>query len=183
MDVLLFLCQALRIIMGMSAYGGTRMNKFESIVTKTSRVLDTIAGWGIVLTMILVISNIFLRSILNSPIQGIYEYVGFITAVVIAFGLAWCAIQKAHIAIEFIVEKFPQKIQHVIEICTGSLVTLFLLFSSYQVVRHGLKVMASGEVSATSQMQFYPFIFMVALGLLLLSLAELMNVLKGVMRK
>jgi TRAP-type C4-dicarboxylate transport system permease small subunit len=159
------------------------MEKLEALVIKFSRLLDNMAGWGIVATMLLVVVNILLRTVANSPIQGVYEIVGFIIAVVIAFGLAWCAIQKAHIAIEFIVEKLPVKAQNAVQLVSGFAITILLLFISYRVFHHGVKVIASGEVSASAQIPFYPFIFLAALGFLLLFLVELMNVLKGVVRK
>ncbi len=159
------------------------MKKLEGFVTKASGLLDTIAGWGVVATMVLVIVNIVLRSIFNTPIQGVYEVVGFIIAVVIAFGLAWCALQKSHIAIEFIVEKLPQKVQRVISFVSGLLINILLLFISYRVMHHGFKVISTGEVSATSQIPFYPFIFMVAIGFLLLFMVEFVNMMKGVVKK
>lgn len=159
------------------------MKKLEVFVTKASRLLDDIAGWGVVAVMFLVVVNILLRSFLNSPIQGIYEITGFITAVVIGFGLAWCAVQKSHIAIEFIVEKMPLKVQKAIHVVSGVLIMVFLMFISYRVFFHGFKVIASGEVSATARIPFYPFIFMVALGFLMLFLVELVNLVKGVEQK
>ncbi|NLO38104.1 MAG: TRAP transporter small permease [Ruminiclostridium sp.] len=159
------------------------MKKLEGFVIKTSQILDNIAGWGIVATMTLVVVNILLRALVNKPIQGVYEVVGFLTAVVIAFGLAWCAIQKAHIAIEFIVEKMHMKLQKVIHTVTGGMIMVLLLFISYRVFLHGFKVIASGEVSATAQIPFYPFIFMVGLGFVLLFLVEFVNLVKGVEQK
>lgn len=156
------------------------MKKLKQMIEKISQFLDNLAGWGIVVTMILVVVNILLRIILKSPIDGIYEYVGYITAVVIGFGLAWCAIQKSHVAIEFIVEKLPQKVQTVISTVTGLMVLVFLLFAGYQVFCLGLKVLSSGEVSATARIPFYPFIFLVALGFIVLALVEFVNILKGV---
>ncbi len=159
------------------------MKKLEVFAAKAGQLLDNIAGWGIVATMLLVVVNILLRSVANSPIQGVYEIVGFLTAVVIAFGLAWCAMQKSHIAIEFIVEKLPRKVQNIIHLISSFVIMVLLLFISYRLFHHGFKVIASGEVSATAQIPFFPFIFMVALGFLMLFLVELVNMVKGVVQK
>lgn len=158
------------------------MKKLEVFTAKAGQLLDNIAGWGIVATMLLVVVNILLRSVANSPIQGVYEIVGFLTAVVIAFGLAWCAVQKSHIAIEFIVEKLPRKVQNTIHLISGFMIMVLLLFISYRLFHHGFKVIASGEVSATAQIPFFPFIFMVALGFSMLFLVEFVNVMKGVQK-
>ena len=72
------------------------MNKFEKIVTKTSRLLDDIAGWVIVATMALVVVNIILRAVFKNPVKGVYEYAGYLTALVIGFAIAQCAIEKAY---------------------------------------------------------------------------------------
>ena len=81
------------------------MQKITELIKKASKLMDTIAGWGIVAIMALVVINVLLRVIFNSPILGVYEYVGYTTAGVIAFSIAYCALQNAHIAIEFIFEK------------------------------------------------------------------------------
>lgn len=161
------------------------MEKKESggVVSVISRIMDDAAGWGIVATMALVVLNILLRVIFKNSIQGIYEYVGYITASVIGLALAWCALEKAHISIDFVAEKMPDRVRKTVDVITGSVAVIFLLFSSYQVCVYGVKVMNSGEVSATSKIPFYPFIFIVAAGLLVLSLSELTKLLKGVKTK
>ncbi len=161
------------------------MEKKESggVVSVISRLLDDAAGWGIVVTMALVVVNILLRVIFKNSIQGIYEYVGYITAAVIGLALAWCALEKAHISIDFIVEKMPAGVRKIVDVITGSVAVIFLLFSCLQTCVYGVKVMNSGEVSATSQIPFYPFIFIVAAGFFVLSLSEFTKILKGVKTK
>lgn len=152
----------------------------KSVVAVISRFLDDAAGWGIAATMALVVINIILRVVFKDSIQGVYEYVGYISAAVIGLALAWCALEKAHISIDFIVEKMPARVQKLIDMITGIAVVIFLLFLSYQVCAYGVRIMNSGEVSATSKIPFYPFIFIVAAGLLVLSVSEFIKILKGV---
>jgi TRAP-type C4-dicarboxylate transport system permease small subunit len=159
------------------------MRKFENIVEKISRIMDHIAGWGIVATMVLVIVNILLRVIFKSPIQGVYEYVGYLTAAVIGFAIAFCALQKAHIAIDILAEKLGKRVQNIVDSAAGGIILVFLSFCCYQVLMYANKVMTSGEVSATAHVPFYPFIFMVAAGLSVLCLVELMRLVKGVIRR
>ncbi|NLG89399.1 MAG: TRAP transporter small permease subunit, partial [Clostridiaceae bacterium] len=90
------------------------MQKIAELVKKASNLMDVIAGWGIAAIMALVVVNVLLRVFFNSPILGVYEYVGYLTAGVIAFSIAYCALQNAHIAIEFIFEKIPFKIRRII---------------------------------------------------------------------
>jgi len=163
--------------------GGKLMNKFDKIVTKTSRLLDDIAGWVIVAAMALVVINIILRAALNNPIKGVYEYTGYLMAVVIGFAIAQCAVEKTHIAVDFFIDKLNPLAQSVIDTVFSSVTVIFLVFSSIQVLIYGITVVKSGEVSATAHIPFYPFIFMVSAGLFMLSLVELNKVVKGVAKK
>jgi TRAP-type C4-dicarboxylate transport system permease small subunit len=159
------------------------MQRIEKLVTRAGKIMDIVAGWGIVAVMALVVINVLMRVIFNNPIMGIYEYVGYLTAGIIAFSVSYCALQNAHIAISFIFEKLPLKSRKIIDIITGFIIVLFLLFLCVQVVVYALKVMSSGEVSPTAKMPFYPFIFMTALGLFVLSVIEFIKIMKGVRRE
>lgn len=159
------------------------MDKFNKIVAKTSRLLDDIAGWIIVVIMALIVVNILLRAFFKNPIKGVYEYTGYFTSLVIGFAIAKCAVEKAHIAVDFIVEKLNPRIQLVIDTVLGSITIVFFVFSSIQVLLYGVNVVKSGEVSATAHIPFYPFIFMVSAGLFMLCLVEISKVIKGVVKK
>lgn len=159
------------------------MKKIENFTAKASRLLDDIAGWGIVVTMALVVVNILLRTIFKSPIKGVYEYTGYFTALIIGFALAQCAIEKAHIAVDILAEKLNPKMQLVINTVLGSIMIVFLAFSSIQILLYGMNVLRSGEVSATAHIPFYPFIFMVSAGFFILCLVEVIKVIKGVAKK
>jgi TRAP-type C4-dicarboxylate transport system permease small subunit len=156
------------------------VKKFESIVEKTSQVLNTIAGYGIVVTMVLIVLNVILRSLFNIPIKGVYEISGYLTAIVVAFTLAQCALEGAHIAVEILMDKLDSKIQLVINTIWSSIMIVFLFFIGIQVFSNGITVMKSGEVSPTAQIPFYPFIFLVSIGFFVLCFAEIHKTVKGV---
>jgi len=159
------------------------MQRIEKFITRVSKIMDNAAGWGIVAVMALVVVNVLMRVVFNRPILGVYEYVGYLTAGVIALSISYCALQNAHIAIEFIFEKIPVKIQRLIYIISGIIVLLFLLLLCVQVFIYAVKVMSTGEVSPTAKMPFYPFIFMIASGLFVLSVIEFIKVVRGVGQK
>jgi len=155
------------------------MDRFNKFVDKASRLLDNIAGGVIVVAMLLVVVNVILRSAFKSPIKGIYEYTGYLTAFVIAFSIARCAFEKAHIAVDFFMGKLNPKVQLAIDLVLSVISVVFLAFSSVQVLKYGINVIRSGEVSATAHIQFYPFIFIVALGMFVLCLVEASKLIKG----
>ena len=146
------------------------LNKFENLVSGVSNFFDAAAGWGIVAVMALTVGNIILRLLWKAPILGAYEFVGFFTAASIGFALAYCAFRDSHIAVSFIMERFSPKIQIGVDITTGLIAFIFLSLSTWHMGKYAYSIVASGEVSPTTKTLFYPFIYLVAIGLFMLSL-------------
>ena len=162
------------------------MKKVTELINNISRLFDRIAGWGIVALMLLVVTNVLMRVIFNKPLLGTYEYVGFIAAVIIGLSLAFCYVQDAHISISFITDKLPPRLRHIVSVITETLAVVFMAFFSYQMVIYALKTAGSGEVSATTRILTYPFILIVAAGLMILSLVilvKLINTIRTVAKK
>ena len=156
------------------------MHIFESFIIKASRILDLLAGIILAGTALLVVSNIIGRSLFNFSILGTYELVGFLTATVVGLSLARCAVENSHIAIEFVLERFGLKTQRLLEIIFSIPSFLFLGFATYSLFIYGLRIARTGEVSPTTQMLFYPFIYLVAIGFAMLTLVVFLRFLKTV---
>ena len=154
------------------------MQILETLIKRISRLLDFTAGLILAVTAALIVANILARALLNTPILGTYEMVGFFTAGAVGLALARCALENSHIAVEFIMDRFPQPLQKVVQLVTGIPVIGFIIFTAYNLFLYGARIAESGEVSATTQMAFYPFIYMVALGFLALSLVLVLKLLQ-----
>lgn len=145
------------------------MEAFTRLVQGLSRNLDRVAGWALVATMLLVVGNIILR-LLGRPIQGTYEWVGFLTALAIGLALAQCAVQDGHIAVTFLVDKLAPRAQAVVVFCGGAVSVAFLAFAAWEIGRYATSMVRSGEVAMTTQVPFYPFIYLIAFGFLVFCL-------------
>lgn len=154
------------------------METFKAIVHTASRVIDGVAGLALGGVAVLVTANILLRTLLNRPIVGTYELVGYLTAAAIGLSLAHCAVQNSHIAVDFVMGRLAKSRQRLIEIITHLPILVFLSLVTYHLTRYGARVASSGEVSPTTQLAFYPFIYLVALGFLVLSLTVLLRLLQ-----
>ena len=143
-----------------------------------SKFFDKIAGWCMVATMALIVGNILLRSLIKQPILGTYEYVGFLTALIIGLSLAYCAVQNGHIAVTFIAEKFSPGVQYVITVIIDIISFIFLSLATWHTGKYAYSMILSGEVSPTTKMPFYPFIYLVTLGLFMLSLVILFKLIE-----
>lgn len=146
------------------------MQLMVSLVTRLSRILDKIAGLCIASAMVLVVANVILRAVFHRPILGAYELVGFLTALGIALALAQCAVENGHIAVTFIVDRFPVKLQAIIDLATGGAALVFWAVCAWHLGKEAGNMTISGVVSSTAQIPVAPVIYLVGLGLAALSL-------------
>ncbi len=144
------------------------LRRFDHGVGVLAGVFLKVSAVGFVAMMMLTASDVFLR-FLRRPIPGAYELVGFISSVAISFSLAYTALEKGHISVEFLYQKAPEKIQHLMEAVNHLVALAFFVILSWQCAVYGVSQYNSGEVSPTLQMPIYPFAFGTSLGTLLLS--------------
>jgi TRAP-type C4-dicarboxylate transport system permease small subunit len=136
-------------------------------LTRISVLFNILAGVAVVVMMLLTCADVLLR-LLRHPIPGTYELVGFLGTVIISFALALTSLEKGHIAVEILVERFPARVQSGIEAITSLIgATLFALLA-WQSLVYGADMRHSGEVSVTLTMPIYPFIWGIAAGSALL---------------
>lgn len=151
------------------------MQILERVAIRLSRGLDFLAGFILAVTAALVVANILGRALLQRSILGTYEMVGFFTAAAVGLALARCAIENGHIAVEFIMDRLPERLQGIITIITALPILAFLGFITYHLFLYGGRIAVSGEVSSTTRIIFYPFIYVLALGFFAQTLAELVK--------
>lgn len=154
------------------------MDKCEKFIGKITGFLDQIAGLAILAVMLLAVVNIILRITVGTPILGTYEYVGFLTVIIIGLAIAHCAFQNGHIAVEFIMNKFPEKARLPIDFFTHLLSVIFLALSSFHIALYARSMVLTGVVSPTTKTPFYPFIYLAALGMAVLCAVLLVRMLK-----
>lgn len=150
------------------------MRKILDINTKLSLWLNNIAMVAIMTMALLTVINVILRAFpLTSPILGTYEYVRLLQMIIIGGSIAYCAVLGGHVSVGFIVDKLPVKIARVNDRIISLISTIFLIAASYYVFQFGYSFKMSGEVTETTGMAFYPFVWFVALAFLIFAIVEI----------
>ncbi|NLY88418.1 MAG: TRAP transporter small permease [Firmicutes bacterium] len=149
------------------------MDRFLKVVAGVSRIMDRIAGFCLTGVMVLVVANVILRRLFKSPLLGAYEYVGFLTAVVIGFSLAYCAVKDGHITVDLFFARLPRKVRVALETVTGFAVFFFLSLVAWYLMKYAKGIRINGQVSQTCEIPFHFFIYLVAGGFFVLSLTAL----------
>ena len=153
----------------------------ERIVFRFSRLLNTLSGIVLVAMMSLVFINVLFRAVWQ-PILGTYEFTGFLAALTISLALAHCAGNKGHIAITLFADRLPLRVQAILDSFVAILGTALYAVISWQCVKYSIHMYHSGEVSPATATPFYPFIIVVAFGLLMLALVLLSDLFKSIQR-
>jgi len=131
------------------------MEGFLSKMRGLSRLLYIIAGITLAFMMCLTVLDVILRSF-RRPIVGTYELVAFSGAVVIGFSVPFTSWLRGHIYVDFLISRFSQRVRNMIHITTRCLVIWLFLMIGWNLIKYGMDLQKSGEVSLTLQMPFYP---------------------------
>lgn len=157
------------------------MFRLDRFINLLSYRFNWIAAGAIVAMMLLTSTDVILR-LFRHPIPGTYEIVGLLGAVVIAFSLAYTSIEKGHIAVEFLVQKFPRNVQLFITAINDLFSTFLFGLIAWQSILYASDLKQSGEVSLTLQAPIYPFIYGIAAGCGLLCFVLILEFLKSLKR-
>lgn len=163
-------------------YGIVDVDQSDDILIKITKLLNRIAEVGIVSLMLLVVGNVILR-LFKLPIKGTYEFVGFLTVIIISFSIAYCAVRNGHIAVNYLMDKLPKQVQKLIDIIIIAISAVFMAAVSWNVAQHALLLKAQNETSMTTLTPIYPFILIIAIGVFLLCLVLLAKLIATIRRK
>lgn len=157
------------------------MFRFERFINLLSHRFNWIAAGAIVAMMLLTSTDVILR-FFRHPIPGTYEIVGLLGAVVVAFSLAYTSVEEGHIAVDFLVQKFPGNVQLFITAMNALISTLLFGLIAWQSILYASELKQSGEVSLTLQTPTYPFVYGIALGCGLLCFVLFLEFIKSLKR-
>ena len=129
-----------------------------------------IAGLFLAAMILLSCGNIFLR-IVWMPIKGTYELLGFFSAVVAGLALGYAQLEKVHTSVDILTSHYPAWLKKIVTAINCCICCIFFVISGWQVLEWANTLRASGEVTETLRIHYYPFTFILGIGFLFLALA------------
>lgn len=139
------------------------MEPFTRWLGTLSRALNSLAGAAVVAMMLLTCADIVLR-LMRRPITGTYELVGFCGALAVSFALAQTSLDRGHIAVDFLVQRFPPRAQAAVEAVNSLVAAALFGLVAGQALRYADGLRRAGEVSMTLQIPVHPIVYGIALG-------------------
>ena len=131
-----------------------------------SKLLNFIAGVAVTFMMFLTVADVLLRAS-GHPIIGTFEIVSLLLALVIGFGIPQVSLDRGHVYMDFLVEKLSKRGRRVLTTFTRVLCLILFACIGYKLFSVGARFHASGEVSPTIMLPFYPVAYGVAVCCLL----------------
>lgn len=149
----------------------------DTISALITKALTFMAGLFLVSMMILACANMVLRAIW-SPLNGTFELMGFMGAVVAAFSLAFAQRQKSHIAVGILLKRFPPLIRRLADASTSVISCGFFVIAGMETYKWASFLVETGELSETLQIIYHPFVFATAAGCFALAFVLVVDTLK-----
>ncbi len=150
------------------------LDKLSGIIAKA---LTCLAGIFLVGMMALACANMVLRAVWV-PVQGTFELMGYMGAVVAAFSLAFAQRQKSHIAVGILLKRFPMIIRRLADAFTSLVSCAFFVIAGIETWDWAAYLVQTNEVSETLQIIYHPFVFATSVGCLALAFVLLVDTLK-----
>jgi TRAP-type C4-dicarboxylate transport system permease small subunit len=122
-----------------------------------------LSALAIFLMMILCCTDIICRWAGHS-LPGIYELIGLLGTLAVSLSLGYTAIEKSHIAVNYILDFFPASFQRIVEGLNYIICAFLFALASWQSAIYANDMKQFGEVSLTLQMPLYPFIYGISIG-------------------
>ena len=108
------------------------MKRIEGWVGGLASAFNSVAAVAVVGMMVLTCLDVLLR-LLRNPIPGTYEIVCMLGAVFVSFSLARTTVDQGHIAVDFLVQRLPDRFQHAVEAVNAGICALLFTVICRQV--------------------------------------------------
>ncbi len=132
--------------------------RLYGVLLGVNKILSYIGGAALTFMMLLTVADVVLRAG-GRPILGTYEIVSFSLAIVIGFAIPKVSIDRGHVYMEIILDKVSKRSKAILNTFTRLLCLILFVIVGYNLFLIGNELIASGEVSSTLKLPFYPIAY------------------------
>jgi TRAP-type C4-dicarboxylate transport system permease small subunit len=156
---------------------GNFLEVAERTVTRLSRGLVWSGMAALLAVLALIVLNVLLRGVWHSVI-GVVQIAGLGLVITVALSLAYTTTSDGHITVDLFVRYLPRRVQIALDRIMAFLnLVVFVLFT-WQSYLFGRLSQVRGDIFEPIEIAAYPFVYVLALGCGLASLAVLLKLLK-----
>ena len=141
--------------------------KFEKINKAVLKLEDFLLGYIIVFMAILLVLNVFFRSVLNNSLSFAEELGGFLMVIVTFWGISTAARFSKHINMNAIVDNVPKKIRKAMMVIISGFTAVVMFYMTSVFVRYAMDNLKVGRVSTALEWPMWVIQSLVAIGVFL----------------
>ncbi len=149
------------------------IGKIEKVVNKIADLQQIISNLFLLLIMAIITFDVLSRNIFNKPVKGAFEMTELASAMLVFFALAITHRHNDHVTIDFLVERFSKKVQHVINGIVELLITAVLFFMALHIFDNGVRLMGRMTTTTDLALPIHPFLFVITFTLIIFALTAL----------
>ena len=124
------------------------------------------AGAGVLaIMMFLTMADVVLRYIFNSPLTGAYEVIEYMMAIVVPFGIVYCAYERSHVSVDVVFDRLPKPMQDLMSCITSFVILCLFLLVAWQNISYIHEIYSSKLTTAVLYIPSFPFVGVIAIGM------------------
>lgn len=153
-------------------------SSLNRILRPVSGALYSVGLVCLVAMMFLTMSDVILRYVFTTPITGAYDLTELMMAIAIVFGVAHCGFLREHVKVDLVLERFPKRVQAIIDSVTSFIGLGLFVMISWQIFAYAKTLIDSGLATNILKVPVFPFVGIVGFGCALYTLVLLVNFLE-----
>lgn len=114
--------------------------------------------------MFLTMTDVVLRYIFKSPLTGSYEIIEYMMAILVPFGIVYCAHEHGHVSVDILFDLLSKRTQIIMNCITSLIILCLFLLVAWQNIILIQETHASRLTSSVLYVPTYPFVGAIALG-------------------
>jgi TRAP-type C4-dicarboxylate transport system permease small subunit len=155
----------------------TRAAKYiDKALSYPSNLVAAIATAAMVFVMLAVTADVFLRYVFNSPILGLWDVCTLAFCIIVWGPMAMAAFKGSHIALTFLVERFPRLPRLGLELLISLVSAGMLGMVSWRLLVHGILMGATKVQTGVLRIPYEPFAYFAAFSVAVMALVFLAGV-------
>jgi TRAP-type C4-dicarboxylate transport system permease small subunit len=131
--------------------------------------------------MLVTVADVTMRY-LGKPLPGFFETTKVLLVCVVFFAIAHTQVVKGHVNVEFLVSRFPARLQGLVDSLTSTLAFALFGLLVWRTLLQGKTVMEGNQVSGTLGIPIFPFYGVIVVGGTLLCLVFIIDLVQAFAR-
>ncbi|UCD22748.1 MAG: TRAP transporter small permease [Chloroflexota bacterium] len=145
----------------------------KKLISYPSSVMFGAAMVAMIFVMLAVSADVFMRYAFDSPIVGVWDLCTMAFAIIIWGPMAYAALKGSHIALTFLLDRFPRLPRLVLQVIISLVTSAMLGLVSWRLLLHAIHLDDTEFVSPTLRIPHAPITYFAAFACLVMALAFL----------